>query len=379
MISDRIVDQFKQILSWADHFWELLQGYYQKLPYDDIALQVIAITILIIFIITVILSATVVILRTKNTIKAHRLHKLEMSWDKDLMKIIFSEEADSQLSVKIRRYQRQAFLNYLFKYTQRLQGVELERIKTLATPYLPLIVRGIQGGYPELRARHVNILGTFGFPEYIEVIKEALQDKAPIVSMTAAWALARPEYPEHCRIILPVLNLFDQWSMNFLSSMLAGMGPGAAADLRSALSDPVHNSRVRIACAEALNILGDLECADLSAKLLETARDPELQAALLRLLGKVGIDSHRSIVQKHLSSEHYIVRLHALSCLGQLGIAADGELIRNMIIDDSSWVALQAARTLMLLQREDILQEVALLEIPNASLVRQILAEERAA
>jgi len=379
LVYDKILTQIQQLEHELFYLWDRIQLYYQKLPYEDMALQIIAVTILVIFLITVILSLTVIMLRSKNSLKARRLHKLEAGWDEQLMAVIFAEGDSDQPVVAVRSRYRLFFLNYLYQYAQRLQGLELERIKHLATPYLPLIARGVRRGYPELRARNINILGTFGMPRYIDVIKIALQDKSPIVSMSAAWALALPEYPEHCRIILPVLNMFDNWSMNFLASLLAGMGSGAAVDLRQALMDPQAGQRVRIACAEALRILGDLAAADPAAHLLDEVVEPELQAALLRLLGQVGVGAHRAVVKRFLEADTFIVRLHALSTIGRLGVAEDGELIRDRLADESNWVALHAARTLLALRRKDILESAANSGRDYAALARQVLAEERAA
>lgn len=291
--------------------------------------------------------------------------------------MIMSEEEISIPELKIKRRNQIFFVRYLYRFAERLQGRELERVKELAQPYLSRIAKGLKGSYPELRARNVHILGTFGFPEYIDIIKTALNDKSPMVTMTAARTLARKEYPEHCKVILPVLSMFDQWSMSFLASMLAEMGIEAAPELRKTLSDDKQSIRVRIACAEALRTVGDLTSGDLVSELLGGETDSELLAALLRLIGQVGTSRHRPVVIELFNAHDFIVRVHALSAIGQIGKREDGELVQHALNDDSNWVVLRAVKTLHQLGRTDILEAAEHTDDPRrAQIIRQVLAEE---
>lgn len=339
-------------------------------------MQLIVITIFVILVFTIMLAITVLILRAKNTFKAYRYRKMEAIWEKGLIHTIMVDEDEAGPEIVVKRRNKLLFVQYLFQFAQRLQGRELERIKALADPHLDVIVKGLKGTYPELRARNLNILGTFGFPKYINVIKKALKDGSPLVTMTAARALSRPEYPEHCKVILPVISMFDQWSMSFLSSMLAEMGSQAGPDLRQAMANPENSIRARIACSEALRSLDDIGSADTAAELLAVNDNAEFQAALLRLLMDVGVPRHRAVVINLLNSAHFIVRANALSVLGQIGTQEDGELIQRGIDDESPWVVLHSARALRKLKRSDLLESAARSEHPRAAILRQVLSEE---
>ncbi|MCF6237305.1 MAG: HEAT repeat domain-containing protein, partial [Candidatus Marinimicrobia bacterium] len=220
MSLDAILQQFRLMLNQINLLWEKAQLYYLEIPSEALAMQIIIMAIFIILALTIILSTGVMILRIKNNLRASRLKKLESTWEKILITIVMSDEDDKPPAIKVSRHNQLFFVRYLHRFAERLQGHELKLVKALAQPYLARFAKGLKGGYPELRARNVNILGTFGFPQYIEAIKSALKDPSPIVTMSAARALVRPEYPQHCKVILPVLSMFDQWSMNFLSSML---------------------------------------------------------------------------------------------------------------------------------------------------------------
>ena len=367
---------FRWLMAVLESAWVWVRQYYVDLPGQEVTLRIISITILIILAFAIVIAVTVLVLRVKNTLKARRWRRLETSWERRLMEIITSDEGENWEPITVKRRDRMFFLQHLYRYSQRLQGEELQRVKALAEPHLPMLTKWIRsGGYPELRARNLNILGVFGFPEYLEEIKEGLNDSSPIVTMAAARNLAHRDFPEHAKIILPEIQLFDHWSMSFLASMLAEMGSGAAPDLREKLRDPNASERTRIACTEALQTIGDLPSADIAAELLDAGTTPELMAALLRLLAEVGTSRHIEAIRRQVNAPDYTVRIHAFASLGVLGGSADGELARAAMDDDSIWVALNAARALHKLDRKDILNELVQNQHKRSALAAQVLTE----
>ncbi len=364
----RIAEGWQRLSAW------ILQ-YFRNLPTEELTLRIISATILVLFLITILLAITVLILRLKNNLRAHRLHRLEQFWERLLMGIITADDEEDWPDIPVRRHHRQFFLQYLYRYSQRLQGSEMRRIRSLALPHLHVLTRRKLGEYPELRARNINILGVFGIPEFLTDIRRALGDRSPIVAMSAARSLARPDYPEHCRFILPVLTRFNEWSMSFLASMLQEMGPKAAPQLREAVADESESSRTRIACLEALRSLGDLPSAGIAVEVLEQSDDAELQAACLRLLGELGTPEHLGGVLASLHSSAVIVRIHALKALGTLGSHAEATAVEAALKDPSPWVVLHAVRTLARLGHTDLLQSLMESGSPQAPFARQILAE----
>ncbi|MCF7807449.1 MAG: HEAT repeat domain-containing protein [Candidatus Marinimicrobia bacterium] len=374
---ETILGQLQLIFDQLLVLWGKVENYYSTLSGQELGMQIIALAIVFTFIVSVILASTVVFLRFKNQLKSRRLIRLERSWEKQLIQIVMSGEDDIKPPV-IKRGDRFFYIRYLYRFAERLTGAERVKVKDLATPFLKHLQKGLKSRYPEWRARNLNILGTFGFPEYIERIKLALQDPSPIVSMTAARTLAHRDYPEHCELILGVLEKFDEWSMSFLSSMLSEMGLEAAPALRTALTNPDESLRVRIAAAEALREIGDLGTGDLAIKLLNEEIDPELKAALLRLIGTLGVPRHRLTLISLLDAPEFIIRIHTLKALGHIGEPGDGEKILASFNDESDWVALHAARALLDLGREDLL-EVMAHDHPKSQIVRQVMVGAGAA
>lgn len=375
MNSEKFVKYLKQALAYLKEQSDEFFSHFEKLPRLEIALQILILTVVFLLVITIIIAVGVVLLRVKNNQIAKRYSRLEGEWEGQIMEFLSNDDTTKLPELEIKRRDQDFFVQYLYRFASRLRGQELQIIKDLAVPYLPMIAGKLKRGYPELRARNISILATLGFPEYINPIIEALQEDAPIVKMAAARILAHADYPEHIDLILPELSHFDEWSMNFLASMLSEMGPDIAPRLRQELLNGEASVRVRIAAAEALRRIGDLAASDAAVKVLEAGENPELSAACLRILRDMGTPRHRSLLLGLVSSPEEIIRIHALSALGALGSELDSAIILKGLNDPSSWVALQAARALHQIKSTKILEEIASSHHPRASIAQQILTE----
>ena len=375
MNSEQFVQYLKQFLAFLNGLGDQFFSYIEKLPRLEIALQILILTVVFLFVLTIIIAVGVLLLRLKNNLLSRRYSRLEKSWEGQLMEILSSEESEIFPDMVIKRRDRDFYVQYLYRFASRLRGQELQLIKDLAAPHLPMIASKLQSGYPELRARNINMLATLGFPEFIDPIIHALQEDAPIVKMAAARILAHADYPEHIDLILPELSHFDEWSMNFLSSMLAEMGPSIAPRLRIELLNREASVRVRIASAEALRQIGDLAAPDAAARVLETGDDPELSATCLKILRDMGTPRHRPLLLDLVGSPEEIIRIHALSALGSIGLESDASIMLKGLDDPSSWVALQAARALHQIKSTKLLEELAASDHFRAAIAQQILTE----
>ncbi len=375
MASDTFKEYLNKFITTIKNLVDQVFSHFEVLPRLEIALQILILTVVFIFVLTLIIAMAVVLLRMKNNRNARRYHRLEKLWEGKIMEMLHNEEYETLPSIDIPGKDQLFFVQYLYRFASRLRGQELQIIKALALPYLPMIASKIHRGYPELRARNINILATLGFPEYIKPITQALKEDAPIVKMAAARILAHPDYPEHVDLILPVLSSFDEWSMNFLSSMLSEMGPHIAPQLREELMNSEASTRVRVAAAEALRRIGDLAAPDSAVQVLELDEDPELSATCLKILRDMGTPRHRPLLLDLVNSPSEIIRIHALAALGSVGSREDSGIFREGLDDSSSWVALQAARAMNQVHSSELLGEIAASDHPRASVAQQVLAE----
>jgi len=371
---DRILDYLRGALSFLKSQGERFFSYFETLPRLDLALQLLILTVVFLFVLTIIIAIGVVLLRAKNNLASKRYSRLERSWEGQIMEILSIDE-DETPSMIIKGRDRLFFVQYLYRFASRLRGQELQIIKDLAQPYLAIIAKNLKRGYPELRARNINILATLGFPEFIDPIIHSLKEDAPIVKMAAARILAHVDYPEHINLILPELSHFDEWSMNFLASMLSEMGPAIAPRLREELLNREASVRVRIAAAESLRKIGDLAAPDTAAQVLEAGDDPELSATCLKLLRDMGTPRFRPLLLSLVNSPIEIIRIHAFSALGSVGSKEDASVLLAGLDDPSSWVALQAARALYQSNSTEVLEKIARSDHVRASIAQQILTE----
>ncbi|MCH7732812.1 MAG: HEAT repeat domain-containing protein [Candidatus Marinimicrobia bacterium] len=347
-----------------------------ELPFHvELTLQVIIVTIAIIIIFTLILSFIVIGLRIKNIQKEKHWQKLERKWERLIFDIMANELEAEQIWATVHPRERLYFLQYLLRFARRVRGEEFNTIKSMAKPYLYLLESRVKKGPPELRARAVQTLGVLGFPDYIQPVIEALDDPAPIVSMLAARALARKEYPDNVRFILPIIHRFENWSMSYLSALLALFGEGASSYLRATLADPTQDNMVRTACSDALKKLMDLKSADVANEVINSEKDPELLASLLRLLRSTGRKEHLDTVRSMIDSPEFIVRANAYSTLGFLGVETDRKCLIKGIEDNNTWVAIHAARALMKLGGQTQLEKIALSNRSRSHLVQQVISE----
>lgn len=374
---------------------------------------VIIVATFTLFLISCAFAVTVVFLRRGNEKKAEYLSRLEKIWEPRLLDYLHGEVDTSHICEKVEKEDKYYFVEFLSKHARRIKGKEMERLQLLAAPFLDGIEDRTQGGDAERRARAVQTLGLLSATKYRSIIISALDDDAPLVAMTAAWAIMRNPDEEGLHAVVAHLERFDNWSPMFLAAMLQSVGNEIAPALRNAFSDASRAAWVRVACANALRDMYDLRASRTAAAVLENeygagqkteegsaeehgmkrsdfeeagrgtdSRDIEkerdLPAACLRLIGEVGKPEQIKFVRAFLQNEDYVLRAVAATTLGRLAMKEDHDTLRSMLEDPSPWVAVHAARALREVAGRKELEVLAESEHPRAGIARQILEEAAA-
>lgn len=347
-----------------------------ELPYFDLTLLFLVLMISFIFIITILLSLTVIALRIKNTLKARRWKRLETKWEPVILDVLSGDLEPDQLITKVKRNERLYFVRFLLRFADRLRGKERNLLDELAKPFLPLIAERVKVDNPEHRAGAVQTLSIFGLRDYTKCIIAALNDPSPIVAMLAARSLSRKEFPEYAEAVLSKIHRFESWNRNYLASMLASFGSEAARLLREVFADSKRPLGVRTACAEALFKLNDLASADIATDIVATETDTDLLAAALRLLSKTGRPKHLEAIRVMTGSPDSVVRAHSLIALGELGTTADLYRLSRGLEDSSPWVAIHAARGLKKIGGTELLEKISNSVHPSASIAREVMSEK---
>jgi hypothetical protein len=291
-------------------------------------------------------SAYALWLRAGNALRRRRWEGREARWTNLTLEAVAGERTAEELTSQVGGRERRAFLEFLMRYARRLKGRERERVRELAAPFLPATLPLLWSWDPFRRALAVQTLGALGAVEHEKDLLRALEDSSPLVSMLAARALAGQGGSIHAGPILANLDRFESWGTEYVTSLLASLGPEASPSLRRVLEDPLRTARVRAVAADALKELHDLEAARSAFAALESDAPPDLAAPLLRLLAVLGDPGHLEGIHRTLRHPHFAVRAEAYSAYGAL-CGNEGEaILEEGLWDRSPWVALHAARAM---------------------------------
>lgn len=323
------------------------------------------------------LVAAAILLRIRNNLVARRWARYEAAWEPAVLEIMAGAPPD-ELIRSVRAGDAPYFIGFLARIGRQVRGVELDRLAALAAPFLAHPIEEARAGNAEERARAVAALGLLGSPSQVPQVITALDDPAPLVAMSAARALTRRRDPTHAAALVARLDRLRHWRPGFLAAMLAALGPDAAPALRRALAEPRLLGRTRAIAAEALLRLSDPESAELAARTAAESDDPEVVAAALRLLERVGGPEQLPVVRRLAGADAELVRIGAFQALGALAEEEDLPLLAKGIEDPSVWVAEHAARGLARGSGQRLLAVMASSDAPRARLAREALAEATA-
>ena len=299
-------------------------------------------------------------------------------WSPALMDVLMDAAAPERLWAKVEVDERADFVEFLLEYGRRVAGRDNASIRHLARPHLQSIAPRLRSGSPETRARTLQALGELDLDRWSEAVVAGLDDPSPTVALVAAATLARERAVDQLPGVLAHLERFARWRPDYLASVLATFGPGAAPDLRYALQEPTTKPQARAAVASALAHLNDADAADAAHRVLDGDPEPELGAACLRLLERVGTEEHRPAALRHVGAESFALRLSAARALGRTGGPEDHALLREMVLTDPSpLVALNAGRALLEAGGRMELRELAGRDHSRSRVARQALAEAR--
>jgi HEAT repeat protein len=326
----------------------------------------------------VVFTAYAIWLRARNVWRRRTWEDREARWTNLTLEAVAGERSVEELTSQVGPRERGVFLEFLMRYARRLKGRERDRIKELAAPFLPTVLPLLRSRDPLRRALAVQTVGALGKLDHEDDLVRALEDSSPLVSMLAARALAAQGGATHSGPILANLERFESWGTEYVTSLLASLGPGASTALRGVLEDGGRTPRVRAVAADALRELHDLEAARSAFEALGRNAPPDLAAPLLRLLTVLGDPSQLDGIRRTLAHPHFAVRAEAYSAYGAL-CGDEGEVVlEEGLWDRSPWVALHAARAMRDRGWVGPLQRVMRSGQPGMHAAGQALSEEPA-
>ncbi|MEN8040101.1 MAG: hypothetical protein ABFR95_01235 [Actinomycetota bacterium] len=312
-------------------------------------------TVVAVIVFNVVLAMLVVALRLRSDRRERSFRQVEARWDPLLVRVIGGEDVSAPT---IRPDEARHVLVVAGAYARCLRGSDLDRLQAFVEPYARTLLPELRSRSAEKRATAAELLGVLALHKCSRYIVETLDDPSPRVSLVAARALSRPEYPEHTAAVLDRVHRYSHWSPSLISSMLALVGSGAMEDLRSYLADPDRPSRGRAVVAGTLRLLRDARSAPIAAAALDSD-NPDLVVSSLRLISAVGSSQQAESVRPMLEHDVFFVRAEAASVLSKIGDPWDVDAVANLLHGDSPWAALRSAKALMALGERQMLEDLS--------------------
>ena len=314
-------------------------------------------------------------LRNKNARLAARWRELEQRWKTSVLACMMGDETVEKVHGKIMPGENLYFIDFVRRFAQKVRGIELDRMQDLVRPFLDTVATRLSTDDEHIRSRAVQTLSVLGIFNYQDMVIPLLNDPSPLVAMIAARAIISTLHPDKSKAVLSVMNRFQNWSRGYMANLLAMAGPGMSPYLREALEDLNRPDQERVIVADALRFLNDVPSADIVARLLSKGTGRELGATCLRILGSLGGPQHLDVIREQCASEDAIIRVQAIRSLGAHATTEDFKILEKALNDDSSWVALQAARSLRQVAGEAHLKALASEYGDKLNLLQQVMAE----
>lgn len=333
--------------------------------------------ILVILFVAVMFAALAIAIRILKSRREAREERMKRLWLRPVLDAIMDSRTEP-FRHSVRRRDRLLFAEFLGRLALCLTDTERPALHGIAKPYVVELKRLLRDRDAEFRALGIQLLGLLGPNEFRRYILWALEDRTPVVALTAIRALALTNRTSDVRRIIDELHRFDGWGHTLVTSILVSCGSKAIAPLRETFADPARPAWIRVAACDALRLLDDYAAAEVASRVILSRPGRDVSASALRLIQRLGMPGQSSLLWKMAADHDPVVRLHAVSGLAAVGGEEAADMLAISLNDPSNWVAIRAARGLKALRRYDILAAAVAMNHPRAALARQFLHGETA-
>jgi HEAT repeat protein len=253
--------------------------------------------------------------------------------------------APASPALKLRRGDRLEFLR-LWVYTRSmLQGAAADRLIALARALglREFVHAQASQAHVATRLLAMQAQGYLRDADSVADLIAATDDENPLVSITAAEALAAIDPPRAVALLVPKIPSRRDWPRTHVFNLLQRAGSDV-------LSEPLFRYIRTAADEDAAYLLQFAEIAEfdvrdaLSAELLQSSSNPELLAAALKVA-----TGHAPVprLDELLAHPAWYVRMQAAKLVGRMGRTEDASRLEKLLADDEWWVRFRAAKALV--------------------------------
>lgn len=302
-----------------------------------ISLKVVIFLLELVFSLTVLLTLYVVYLRGAQTIYERKRKNEIAKWEPLLLDYINGSLKLSEVEREMRHADRDLLGEMLIEYSQDIRGQALERMIELwkQLRFDEYSFKKIKSRYSWYRAYGATLLGIMRDSSATPLLIELLKDKSPLVTFSAARALARIGIKKELGHIIGIVAKSKRWSEDQFAEIILDFGQDIAEDLVELCEDDnVPLNRL----AFIIDVLGFMRfqpAYEALAKLAEKG-EKETRIRAIKALGELSRPESSPLLLGLLGGESWEIRSQAAKALGKIG---DDGAIPGLVkaLDDRIW------------------------------------------
>jgi HEAT repeat protein len=317
---------------------------------------------------TVLLLAALILVRSRNAIYRRRQIVLTARW----REIFAAASAGIALPDALPEIRKQDWFTVLVIYTQFQDIPEIAIRLGLADYALSLLERGDDAD----KIIALNVLGQIRDARALESAVVLTRQEGPELSRTAAHCALRID-PSFVGDALRLLARGD-WVRSRVETMLREVDPDIlGVAMRDAIAEASDEAQPRL--LDYLRFCPAGSIHSICDSVLNTSLDPETLAAALRSLAPVARDRDHEMAVRFANHEESIVALSALRVLRKCVRSDDRDLLIKMTSHHDYWVRLRAAEAAVQLFGTSELAEAFAASLADRyarDAIEQVLAEK---
>ena len=295
------------------------------------------------------LLAAIAALRVRLHRRTLRQRRLAGAWNPLIAECI---ERVPETVPEVEAQDAQEFLLLWCHAQESLRGEARERLSQLARKAGAVAIANgfLRSGKPPLELLALVTLGHLGEASVLPLASGLIAVAPPLISLTAAHALARISPAASAHELLSAAARRDDWPLASIAAILKELDPSRVAPvlamlIRRELAIPAPGPGV----ARLLRLHEAAQPESLRGAVLDvlgSARDAEALAAALGTLWHPDDKAHARRLAQH---PEWLVRVAAARALARVGSAEDAPLLTELLRDPVWWVRYRAAEALCIL------------------------------
>ena len=245
-------------------------------------LSILILFIVFFFLITLILFFFAIILRVKNWLIDHQDKRFRKNWDGVILEVMHNNIHPFDGYKKLKKRHSIRYLFYLEEYVDLLKGKEKERLLTLGRLSLKKVYRYLRSRDHGKITYGIHFIGIFHPEEQYKFLMLNTIDMN--MALTAIREMSAVNDISIKEQLIKILFKLPNISYIFISNLLVNMGPDIVPFLRQVIENRFIAPNEQMIAIETVHRMHNMECLNLSEKVLTQANDPGVLSCWLRYL-----------------------------------------------------------------------------------------------